>query len=202
MTTSPPLFGDNKESFPVFLNHQTLNGYYQYYPDQGDTLRIDITMYKNGQQVGYGNFMQKDTVDSFTPFEAVINYNQGSTQAPDSANIKVQPNFNTAKGISRAIVDKLSFDGYVLGVRDETVSTPANAIRVYPNPVSTVVTVDLYDGSGDITITDLTGKMMIKETIKGAAKKKIDISDLTDGYYLISVKTASLTYLKKLLIIK
>jgi hypothetical protein len=70
----------------------------------------------------------------------------------------------------------------------------SNRLRIYPNPVSQGY-VTLYaegmKGMLDVSITDLTGKVLVTEsweTMNSGTIKKIDVSSLSKGVYLISIK--------------
>ena len=157
------LFGSNNQSFPVFVRHQTFNGFYKYYPANKDSVRITVNMFKNGQPIGYGQFLQGDTVDVFSPFEAVISYN--NNQTPDSAAIQVQPSNGPAKGLSYVIVDKFSFDGYITGILEAAARKEGAKVWAYPNPASTRLTIEtsLPEANTEVTLTDINGRV-IKES--------------------------------------
>jgi len=64
-------------------------------------------------------------------------------------------------------------------------------VKVYPNPVSRgVVTIDVKDleGSLEVRITDLTGRLLLSTWMKGNDRQQIRLDDLSSGVYLISVQ--------------
>ena len=202
LTTKPSIFTDHTADFPVFLNHQTLNGYYKFYPAGQDTMVIGIDMFKNGVQVGNGQFYATDTADSFLPFEAQIYYNPPSAVA-DSASINISPKSNSPRGLSRAIVDKLSFDGYVLGIAETSSRRDGEDIWFYPNPASTRITVEMAESAPDavISLTDINGRVVkVLTNIGFGTILEVDVSDLSAGMYLLKMTTGSETKVKKIII--
>jgi parallel beta-helix repeat protein len=82
----------------------------------------------------------------------------------------------------------------------------SNRLRIYPNPVSQGY-VTLYaegmKGMLDVSITDLTGKVLVTEsweTMNSGTIKKIDVSSLSKGVYLISIKGKDITTNDRLVI--
>ena len=69
-------------------------------------------------------------------------------------------------------------------------------ISVFPNPANTEINIDFPSSDNtEIVISNVMGQAIIK--VKNIIK--IDISDLTNGLYFISVKQENKSYLQKLL---
>ena len=200
---SNPLFGAIAPSFPVVVNHQTLNGYFKFYPVNGDTFRVEVDMYKNGQIIGAGEFLYPDTANSFTPFQVDITY-QNISVIPDSATIKVAAFNISAMGTSWAVVDKLNFDNtFILGQANITAYQSKDKIQAYPNPASSRLMVEMSGPScnADITLEDLNGRLVRSlSDINIASKVQIDISDVSCGMYLLRVNSGSETQIKKIIV--
>lgn len=76
---------------------------------------------------------------------------------------------------------------------------PEPEINLFPNPATDETT--LYfttEGVKIITILDLGGKV-IRETHTSSGLTNIDLNDLTEGVYLICIKTNDNVYYKKLI---
>jgi hypothetical protein len=73
-----------------------------------------------------------------------------------------------------------------IGMDEESV----NAITFSPNPASDYVSIDfgLSVGNYDVSIMDLTGKVLKSEKIRAAADVKLNISDLNVGMYLVRIQ--------------
>ena len=69
-------------------------------------------------------------------------------------------------------------------------------ISIFPNPANTEINIDLpSNGSAQIEISNAMGQVIIKDQ----NKNKIDISNLTNGLYFISVKQGQQSYTQKLI---
>jgi hypothetical protein len=75
-----------------------------------------------------------------------------------------------------------------------------NAITFSPNPASDYVSIDfgLSVGNYDISIMDLTGKVLKSEKIRAAADVKLNISELNVGMYLVRIQKGKYVKTSKL----
>lgn len=72
----------------------------------------------------------------------------------------------------------------------------AKAISIFPNPANTEINIDLpSNGNAQIEISNVMGQVIIIDQ----NKNKIDISNLTNGLYFISVKQGQQSYTQKLI---
>lgn len=199
LSTEPKIFGGNNPNISVFINHQTFNGYYKFYPVNNDTLTILVTMFQHGQAIGEGEFLATDTVADFTIFNADITYSNPNSVA-DSASISITPAYYRARGLSYAVVDKLTFDAYAVGLPD-VMPKQAGKIWVYPNPATTTLTIEMDEPSTDarITLIDVSGRVVKVREGQGALFK-LDISDIGTGLYLLNVQNGDESQMKKIVI--
>jgi phosphodiesterase/alkaline phosphatase D-like protein len=184
--------GDKSGGFPVYTRHQTLNGFYKWLPDNGDTMSIDLVMLKNGQVIGDGRINQAAAVTQFTPFTIPVNYYQTNI-VPDTALINIRACAMSCLGESRLIVDKLSFDGFSDVPQDFSFSeSPVGLLRAYPNPTNGRLNVVL-DGelSGPVlySVYDLNGRGLLTQIGVTVSDKRstveIDVSGLSSGVYIV-----------------
>lgn len=65
----------------------------------------------------------------------------------------------------------------------------SNQINVYPNPASSALTIatDNLTGNLNIKLYSLTGKLLIDKNVNAVNDNQIDVSQLQDGVYLLSV---------------
>jgi hypothetical protein len=62
--------------------------------------------------------------------------------------------------------------------------------NLYPNPVEDVLNLQFTEPvSGELTIVDLNGKMVMAKNIENTASMKIPVSHLSKGVYILQVKT-------------
>jgi hypothetical protein len=67
-----------------------------------------------------------------------------------------------------------------------------NTVRLYPNPVVNVTTLEIKTSEPElqIIITDMNGKTVYNKTVNsrsGAVKEQLDISHLSSGIYIATV---------------
>jgi photosystem II stability/assembly factor-like uncharacterized protein len=197
-----PFFDANTPSFPVYMNHQTLNGFYEFFPVNGDTLKISVTMFQHGQQIGGGEFFDTNTVAHFAPFTISIYYYNAFLSA-DSAVIQIAPNNGVSHGLSYTLVDKLNFDGFIAGIEEAAALKDGDNIWAYPNPSSGKVTVEMAApmGQTEITLSDINGRIVKSFIINEIDNKfSFDVSEVSAGIYFINVQTEHDKEVKKIII--
>ena len=65
-------------------------------------------------------------------------------------------------------------------------------VDLYPNPVSTILTIDVHgeDMQGVIQLTDITGRIIwVQELASRQNQYRLDVSDIHNGLYFVTVKT-------------
>lgn len=77
------------------------------------------------------------------------------------------------------------FDGSLLG--NPSFDAEA-AIEVYPNPTNNLVTISSELDSYDLSVTDLTGKVVLQQSLSGI-ENSVDVSSLTSGVYLFNINS-------------
>jgi hypothetical protein len=77
-----------------------------------------------------------------------------------------------------------------------TLSKSEPELMVYPNPSSSFTTLKLNE-EGSYTLMDLTGKIMQQNVIDYSGETKIDLSELSNGTYLLTVHTKDGIYSRK-----
>lgn len=187
---------------PYTQKTDTLEFWYKYFPVSTDTANINVNFIKSGLGIncctGYNMF---GTVSSWT--YVTIPFSYGTS--PDTAIVSIQcssHNHDTTQSQYLPYVgtilriDGLTFASQkaVLGINNPK---PADGLKVYPNPASTQVNVDLSDVSGSLqtlAMYDMSGRMISSKSYNGVAHNTIetmDISTLSIGMYLIEVTTDS-----------
>lgn len=203
------VMGPDVHGSPVLAKHQTLNGYYRYFPVPGDTMSISVTLYANGQDVAGGQLNSGDTVADFTPFEITLNY-MNPNAVPDSAVFALGPvRGKVAKGLSRLAVDKLSFDGFA-GI-DTTnalakVDEEIKAFYLFPNPANNRLNLVFnkeLDKGVVMKIVSLTGQIVKEFTIpQGSNQYEVALDVLQPGMYIALITNGGHPSSKRFLIIR
>ncbi len=196
--------------FKVDGKHQVLNGYYKYSMADEDTCKIEVLLYKDGNQIGYGVVFGTDTLLDYSPFEMTLNYNyQEPNAVPDSAAILLSIRSNQASGYSKLSVDKLSFDGFWTGP-SENLSIPlltSNRERlfIYPNPSAGLFSLEFVaEDAGPVTysIYTILGNLVFSRTDQidtlGRIKRQFNLSGRSSGVYFVNVYSRKLNYSGKL----
>lgn len=77
------------------------------------------------------------------------------------------------------------------------VATVPAALNVRPNPVQDVLTIELPDGSGELTLTNAQGQIVARRTEQGA-QALLDVHSLPAGLYLLTLRSGSQTATAKI----
>ena len=75
-------------------------------------------------------------------------------------------------------------------------------IIIYPNPATDIVTLNINNANNkdlEINIYDITGTLVKSEILK-QNQQKINIGDLSNGVYMVSIKSKDLTENQRLII--
>jgi len=200
---------ENCHLFKVNNRHTSLTGYYKYYPENNDSLNIKIIMYKNSQNVGYGQIQTGNATDIYTPFIIDIDY-WNDTIIPDSAEIQIQAySSNKPKGDSILYIDCLNFDGLFDKIERPYV-TDNNSdldINIYPNPFDEQTTISFSVPEKQrivIRILDISGNEIAQLTDKqyNAGEHKLIFSStgLAKGLYICVINTEKSVCYRKLIL--
>jgi hypothetical protein len=75
-------------------------------------------------------------------------------------------------------------------------------LKIYPNPASTEVMVELpkFNGVTSIEVRDLTGKLLLSKNAISIEKEIINVSELRKGMYIMVARQGNTTYNQKLTI--
>jgi len=194
--------------FPVIARHQSLTGYYKFYPFDNDTMTVMITMYRNGSEIGKGFYYQNELANNYTPFNANINY-YSPTEIPDSASITVQ-NFNIFPPFGNSVLylDNLNFDGFLSAIKETPLPAESNInFNVYPNPFNDKATVAFTlnnDENVTVQLFDLSGKQvaLLASGYFKSGRNNINLpaSGFDKGFYICVINTRSSNLSKKIII--
>jgi len=188
----PPTFAINYRPDSLYL-------YYKCFPFGGDTIICMVNFYKSGVVIGKGVFGKTATVPTWTPLEIPITYT--TLDVPDSATIFFMTGIyiqNSTK--STLYVDNLSFTGFVTSVPEKI--SENSIFSLYPNPSSDIITLNIDIRSNDyltLNIYNLTGTLVKSEMLK-QNQRQINVRDLSNGIYMVSIKSKGLMEMVKLII--
>jgi hypothetical protein len=74
-------------------------------------------------------------------------------------------------------------------------------VAIYPNPTTSNFNVEIPETfvGGEISIIDLTGKVVMKDRITQSTTKRVDVSNLNDGIYLIRMNNGAAQFTDRLI---
>ena len=87
----------------------------------------------------------------------------------------------------------------IVGIEDHE-----TAFRMYPNPASQSITLEMADLGGSIPVVSIytvTGKTVYKDNAE-KVRKVIDVSNLETGLYFVKIETGTKTLTKKLSVVR
>ena len=190
-------------SFPITGHPTSLCGWYKFIPQNNDTMVISILLYHGGDYVAYAIMKFTTSTSAWTSFNLPLS----SYVSADSASIVLSayctdgpPPTYVPRGNSVLYVDNLSFDNLINLVPEQTVQN--NFFNLYPNPASDIVTLNistLNNAGLTLNIYTIAGTLVKSETLK-QNHQKINISDLSNGIYMVEIKTKGWTEKQKLMI--
>ena len=73
----------------------------------------------------------------------------------------------------------------ITGIEDTP--TPKGEITIYPNPATDGIHIDGLEGTGTLTFSDVTGKMLLKQQVTASAY--VPVSSLPSGLYIVRLAT-------------
>ncbi|WP_418262365.1 T9SS type A sorting domain-containing protein [Flavobacterium faecale] len=72
------------------------------------------------------------------------------------------------------------------------------SVLVFPNPASTVITIQSSENMEQVQLVDMNGKLMRTQDVK-SQQHQLNIADLPSGMYFLKIKTEHRTEIKKIL---
>jgi hypothetical protein len=179
---------------PFTSRPQSIKGWYQYAPVNGDSAAIEILLEKNGTVLGRGKEIIRNAVSDWSQFNVSINYT--SDETPDTivtifaASAKydftdITTLFECKGQIGSALyLDDISFE-YEAGIKE--MLDPEIAMSVYPNPSEEEVTVQVAkETKGTIIVYDYLSRKVGEYPINGT-QIKMDVRHYAQGSYLLNV---------------
>lgn len=186
-------------AFSITGHPTSLTGYYKFLPQNGDTINIVVVLFQSGTIVASGKLTGTATVSNWTSFNVPIS----SYTTADSALIFLA-SFNLSGGTlphgnSALYIDNLNFDNLITYISEQT--SKSNLFNLFPNPANSIVTlkIDTKDVDPTLNIYDLMGSLVRSETLK-QNQQQINVSDLSNGIYMVEIKSKGLKENQKLII--
>ncbi len=210
---------DDKPLFPVTGHPRLFCGYYKFLAENGDTMNINIHLYKNGVEITYGRFQSNVTTPDWTPFQIIFSdtsyYSVDSARVSFSAANEPKDGSRGPLGNSVLYIDNLSFDTLITSIPIYTneISRTFCLNQNYPNPfnpvtkiswqvpVSSWQTLKVYDILGREVITLISG-------YKPAGRYEAELNTasisggLQSGVYFYRLRAGGYTLVKKMILLR
>lgn len=190
--------------FPILYNHEKLYGYYKYFPADGDTLFVRVSLYENGAYIGFGELEIIESASIYTQFEVPLTYGPGNA---DSCSIEfsIFKNNGQQPGASYGIIDNLSFDAIALPSQNVGVNEVAKkSVKLYPNPTEGPITIEFDQIPSEeinILVVDLSGKILLEEKHHPIGNKlNIDINEISSQYCFFIIREGKKSHSFKILV--
>lgn len=133
------------------------------------------------------------TLDLGSCSEIVSVYNLTSGPAITGQDFTVTSGFDTA----------CVYSGGTLPVEEYTFLS--KNLKVYPNPLNSGNTINLLFGlpiDAKLTMYSITGKEVFNEVLENTDRKDINVSNLSNGIYLLKLSTEKTSITRKVVILK
>ncbi|NPD47983.1 MULTISPECIES: YCF48-related protein [unclassified Lentimicrobium] len=193
-------------SFPVYSNAEKFFFYYQFYPENDDSLFINVEMYSNGEVIGNGYQFIVQSVNEYTLKEVQINYfNEGQA---DSASIYFTIAKNNHQGVpgdSYALLDNMSFDAIIQPQNISESFQLNESFSIYPNPTNNYANIDILklknNDQAIVKIYGINGELIyIKEISKYDNDIIIvDLQGISPQLLIVVVEINNKVYTKKII---
>lgn len=189
---------------PITDKPTHLKGFYKYQPKGGDSCAIGIGMMRwNGtgrDSVGMGIFSTHDTVNTWTPFYAWIDY--VLPNPPDTFNILAISSADSTPTAGTVLyVDDISLD-YTTGINRED---PASGVDIYQDREEEQILV-YFDfekpETTEIQLFNMTGQVVAQTPVETLVKSRriISCKGFSTGVYIMEILHGGIKYCKKFFI--
>jgi hypothetical protein len=194
-------FSEKQPAFSITGHPNSLTGYYMFFPQNGDIVRIHVHLFLNGTVVSNSVFTASNLTSNWTsfnlPFENYV--------SADSAHITIaasnfQGNTSQVLGNSVLYIDNLSFDNLISKIPEY--DSQNTIFNLYPNPASGLVTLNIDNINKDdfsLNFYSLIGTL-VKSEILTHNKRQINIRDLNNGIYIVKIKSKDYEEVQRLII--
>lgn len=142
----------------------------------------------NGVQVGTDITVSADTAITFSHV----------------VNISADATIELVNSGNRTVIDDITWDCYsgssarTALAKNKTVALETAELVLYPNPNNGQFQLDLVSDNADVTIYDVTGKVVLRKTISD--NEMIDLSNAGKGIYMVQITSGNTVTNKKVII--
>ncbi len=199
-----PSPGSWAPSFPITSHPNSFTGYYKFLPENGDTAVISAILYFNGDTVSSAILNVNSSTSVWTsfniPFSTYISADSASVGFSAYHWTFGQTGLPNMQGNSVLFVDNLNFDNLITSVSEQI--SKNTLISLYPNPASDIVSlnINITNNAGLILNIYNVNGILVKSELLKKTQQQINIEDLSNGIYMVEIKSKELTEKQKLII--
>ncbi len=183
------LAGTDNPAFPVTGHPTSFCGYFKFFPQNNDTMRIFLALYDNGNEVSQISLETNEECWEWTSFCLSI----PGYETADSGRIMMAafyPENNLMPhGNSMLYVDNLSFDGLITSA--QSIANDADRFTVFPNPATSVLHINMPFASKEsleLKIYDINGRLIYNSEIApGSSAAVVPLDAFAEGAYFIRI---------------
>jgi hypothetical protein len=169
--------------YPYTRTTDILTFYYKYAPVNNDSAQVCLYFKKHNGSSGWNGCINLHAAASYQYAE--LPFTVGFT--PDSVIVQIQSSYYadtlTSFVGSTLYIDQMQFKSDPLSTGLFTATKDQIAITVYPNPVNDTFSVDGFDGTADITVSDSNGRVLFTKQI--TAGEAVSAQALPPGVYIL-----------------
>jgi len=193
--------GQYKPMFPIQGHPNSFCGYYKFTPQNGDTMKIAIGLFKNGSVVSSAILTNTATVSNWTPFNLPFDtYTDADSGYIHISSYNAEGPLALPMGNSVLYVDNLSFDNLITSANEGPAINAGS--NIFPNPASDNIIIENNETTDVLVeIYNIVGALEKIVPLK-QGQKNINTDDLTNGIYMVVIKSDGLTERQKLIIQK
>lgn len=189
----------------VDANPHKITGYYKYSPNGPDTALVGAFSYAwnnstSSLEIVDSNIVLLPASSTFQPFELMLNYD--SWPIVDTLNITfASGNFLEDQNYvglgSELIVDSINVIYKPVAIESKV----QNKIRIWPNPVSEIVQIEIQGQTySSLTCYSIEGQILKTKEIKDNAYLTLNVSEFPSGLVLLRLEGNHNTLTKKIII--
>lgn len=157
-----------------------------------------------GSSTTFTNPVPGGVWSSASPAVATIGATTGVVTGVTSGTAIVTYSIGGCFAIKKIMVVTCSSFGIGKETAVDNVTTQAPSFSVFPNPASGYINIswDSEIGNADIIVSDVAGREVSRFSTDGRANgnQQIDVTNLTDGMYMISVRSETVQYTSRIIV--
>jgi hypothetical protein len=139
-----------------------------------------------------------------TYFNGYITGDDGTSGGAGAFTDPFEVDFVMSAGTGNTVAAVGKYDNYVVRASPEDLllgthqAVADNDFAIYPNPASSVINVTNPKNVNAVSITDLNGRIVKQQKFGNVTEAQVNISDLANGVYMMTVSSDSGSIVKKI----